>query len=146
MLSGINLVATIVKMRAPGMTIHEAADLRLVGAVHQHPDRGRLPGPDGNVLALLSLDRYAGTQLLHERPRRQRRCCTVNLIWIWGHPEVYILILPAFGVFSESHLDLLRQAAVRLHLDGLRNLRGHDHPRLPRVAAPLLHDGLRART
>ena len=39
----------------------------------------------------------------------------VNLIWIWGHPEVYILILPAFGVFSEVIATFSRQAAVRLH-------------------------------
>ena len=42
----------------------------------------------------------------------------VNLIWVWGHPEVYILVLPAFGIFSEVMRDILRQAAVRLSLDG----------------------------
>jgi len=52
------------------------------------------------VLALLSLDRYADmaffTSTLGGNPMMY-----VNLIWIWGHPEVYILILPMFGVFSE---------------------------------------------
>ncbi len=49
---------------------------------------------------LLSLDRYVGTHFftieLGGNPMMY-----VNLIWIWGHPEVYILILPMFGVFSE---------------------------------------------
>ena len=42
----------------------------------------------------------------------------MNLIWAWGHPEVYILILPAFGVFSEVISTFSAQAAVRLSLDG----------------------------
>ena len=46
----------------------------------------------------------------------------VNLIWAWGHPEVYILILPAFGVFSEVVPVFSRQKARRLHLDGLLDL------------------------
>ena len=38
----------------------------------------------------------------------------VNLIWIWGHPEVYILILPAFGIFSEVTATFCGKRAVRL--------------------------------
>jgi cytochrome o ubiquinol oxidase subunit 1 len=52
------------------------------------------------VLALLSLDRYAGTNFF-TNTLGGNAMMYVNLIWIWGHPEVYILILPAFGVFSE---------------------------------------------
>jgi cytochrome o ubiquinol oxidase subunit 1 len=52
------------------------------------------------VLALLSLDRYAGTNFFTNE-LGGNPMMYVNLIWIWGHPEVYILILPAFGVFSE---------------------------------------------
>jgi cytochrome o ubiquinol oxidase subunit 1 len=52
------------------------------------------------TFAMLLLDRYCGfhffTNDLGGNPMMY-----VNLIWIWGHPEVYILILPAFGVFSE---------------------------------------------
>jgi cytochrome o ubiquinol oxidase subunit 1 len=52
------------------------------------------------VLALLSLDRYVGTDFF-TNDFGGNPMMYVNLIWIWGHPEVYILILPAFGIFSE---------------------------------------------
>jgi cytochrome o ubiquinol oxidase subunit I len=52
------------------------------------------------VLALLTLDRYIGTDFF-TNDFGGNAMMYVNLIWIWGHPEVYILILPAFGVFSE---------------------------------------------
>ena len=52
------------------------------------------------VLALLSLDRYVGTNFF-TNDLGGSAMMYVNLIWIWGHPEVYILILPAFGIFSE---------------------------------------------
>jgi cytochrome o ubiquinol oxidase subunit 1 len=51
-------------------------------------------------LALLSLDRYVGTNFF-TNDLGGNPMMYVNLIWIWGHPEVYILILPLFGVFSE---------------------------------------------
>ena len=51
-------------------------------------------------LALLSLDRYVGTHFFSS-DLGGNPMMYVNLIWIWGHPEVYVLILPAFGVFSE---------------------------------------------
>jgi cytochrome o ubiquinol oxidase subunit 1 len=52
------------------------------------------------VLALLSLDRYVGTNFF-TNDLGGNPMMYVNLIWIWGHPEVYILILPAFGIYSE---------------------------------------------
>jgi cytochrome o ubiquinol oxidase subunit 1 len=91
------------------------------------------------VLVLLSLDRYVGTNFF-TNDFGGNPMMYVNLIWIWGHPEVYILILPIFGVFSKSP-PRSPASAVRLHVDGLRHRR-HHHPVLPRVAAPLLHDGL----
>jgi cytochrome o ubiquinol oxidase subunit 1 len=52
------------------------------------------------TLALLGMDRYVGTQFF-TNDLGGNPMMYVNLIWIWGHPEVYILILPLFGVFSE---------------------------------------------
>ncbi|SUJ16718.1 Ubiquinol oxidase subunit 1 [Sphingomonas paucimobilis] len=52
------------------------------------------------TLVLLSLDRYVGTNFFTNN-LGGNPMMYVNLIWIWGHPEVYILILPLFGVFSE---------------------------------------------
>jgi len=99
LLTGINFVATILKMRAPGMSYMRmpvfcwtalATNLLIVAA---------FPVLTA-TFAMLLLDRYLdfhfftvdgqGNQMMY-----------VNLFWVWGHPEVYILILPAFGIFSE---------------------------------------------
>src|ERR1700749_2301782 len=99
LLSGVNLIATIVKMRAPGMTMMKmpvftwtalCANILIVAA---------FPVLTA-VLALLSLDRMVGTNFF-TNDLGGNPMLYVNLIWIWGHPEVYILVLPAFGVFSE---------------------------------------------
>ena len=99
LMGGINFLVTILKMRCPGMTLMKmplftwtilATTILIIFAF-----------PILTVtLALLALDRlmdmrfftadFGGNPMLY-----------VNLIWAWGHPEVYILILPAFGVFSE---------------------------------------------
>jgi len=99
LLSGINLTTTILKMRAPGMGYLRmpifcwtalASNLLIVAA---------FPVLTA-TFAMLLLDRYCDfhffTNELGGNPMMY-----INLIWIWGHPEVYILILPAFGVFSE---------------------------------------------
>ena len=140
LLSGINLVTTILKMRAPVMTYTRmpifcwtslASNLLIVAA---------FPILTA-TFAMLLLDRYLGfhffTNELGGNPMMY-----VNLIWAWGHPEVYILILPAFGVFSEVISTFLEQAAVRLPLDDRRH-HGDLHPVVSGLAAPLFHHGRR---
>ena len=99
MLSGINFLVTILKMRAPGMKMMRMPLFAwsvfgsMVLVVISFPILTA-------TLALLTLDRTFGmhffTSLAGGNPMLY-----VNLIWAWGHPEVYILILPAFGIFSE---------------------------------------------
>ncbi|MEX1666965.1 cytochrome o ubiquinol oxidase subunit I [Zhongshania arctica] len=99
LLSGINLVVTIVKMRAPGMNLMKmpvfvwtslCANILIVAA---------FPILTA-VMGMLTLDRYLGMSFF-TNDLGGNAMMYVNLIWIWGHPEVYILILPLFGVFSE---------------------------------------------
>ncbi|WBO21063.1 cytochrome o ubiquinol oxidase subunit I [Sphingomonas abietis] len=99
LLSGINLVTTILKMRAPGMSYTRmpvfcwtalASNLLIVAA---------FPVLTA-TFAMLSLDRYLGFHFF-TNDGGGNAMMYINLIWVWGHPEVYILILPAFGVFSE---------------------------------------------
>src|ERR1700736_3917262 len=99
LLSGINLIATIVKMRAPGMTLMKMPVFTWTALCTNVLIVAAFPVLTA-VLALLSLDRYAGTDFFTNE-LGGNAMMYVNLIWIWGHPEVYILILPAFGVFSE---------------------------------------------
>jgi cytochrome o ubiquinol oxidase subunit 1 len=98
-LSGINLISTIVKMRAPGMTLMKMPVFTWTALCTNVLIVAAFPVLTA-VLALLALDRYAGTNFftngLGGNPMMY-----VNLIWIWGHPEVYILILPIFGIYSE---------------------------------------------
>jgi cytochrome o ubiquinol oxidase subunit I len=98
-LSGINLVATIVKMRAPGMTMMKMPVFTWTALCTNVLIVAAFPVLTA-VLALLSLDRYVGTNFF-TNDFGGNPMMYVNLIWIWGHPEVYILILPVFGVFSE---------------------------------------------
>ncbi len=99
LLSGVNFVCTIVKMRAPGMTIMRMPIFTWTALCTNILIVAAFPVLTA-VLALLSLDRYLGTNFF-TNDFGGNPMMYVNLIWIWGHPEVYILILPAFGVFSE---------------------------------------------
>jgi cytochrome o ubiquinol oxidase subunit 1 len=99
LLSGINLLATIVKMRAPGMGMMKMPIFTWTSLCTNVLIVAAFPVLTA-VLALLSLDRYVGTNFF-TNDFGGNAMMYVNLIWIWGHPEVYILILPLFGVFSE---------------------------------------------
>ena len=99
LLSGVNLFVTILRMRAPGMTLMKMpvftwTTLTANGLII-------LAFPILTVtITLLTLDRYIGTNFF-TNDLGGNQMMYVNLIWAWGHPEVYILILPAFGIFSE---------------------------------------------
>ena len=99
LLSGVNLIATIIKMRAPGMTMMRMPIFTWTSLCTNILIVAAFPVLT-TVLALLSLDRYVETDFFTNH-LGGNPMMYVNLIWIWGHPEVYILILPAFGVFSE---------------------------------------------
>jgi cytochrome o ubiquinol oxidase subunit 1 len=99
LLTGINFVTTVLKIHAPGMTYMRmpmfcwttlASNLLIVAA---------FPILTA-TLAMLLLDRYLGFHFFSNEAGGNVMMF-MNLIWAWGHPEVYILILPAFGIFSE---------------------------------------------
>ena len=98
-LSGINLVVTIIKMRAPGMTLMKMPVFTWTSLCSNVLIVASFPVLAA-VLAMLTLDRYGGTNFF-TNDLGGNAMMYVNLIWIWGHPEVYILILPLFGVYSE---------------------------------------------
>jgi cytochrome o ubiquinol oxidase subunit 1 len=99
LLTGVNFVTTVLKIHAPGMTYMRmpmfcwttlASNLLIVAA---------FPILTA-TLAMLLLDRYLGFHFFTNEAGGNVMMF-MNLIWAWGHPEVYILILPAFGIFSE---------------------------------------------
>jgi len=98
-LSGINLIATIVKMRAPGMSMMKMPVFTWTSLCTNVLIVATFPVLAA-TLALLTADRYLGTNFF-TNDLGGNPMLYVNLIWIWGHPEVYILILPVFGIFSE---------------------------------------------
>src|SRR3569623_1099339 len=98
-LSGINLVVTIIKLRAPGMSLMKMPVFTWTALCTNVLIVAAFPVLTA-VLVLLALDRYVGTDFFTNN-FGGNPMMYVNLIWIWGHPEVYILILPLFGVYSE---------------------------------------------
>ncbi|TYT26761.1 cytochrome o ubiquinol oxidase subunit I [Luteimonas viscosa] len=99
LLSGVNLLVTIIKMRAPGMGLMKMPVFTWTALCTNVLIVVSFPVLTA-VLALMTLDRYVGTNFFGS-DLGGNAMLYVNLIWIWGHPEVYILILPVFGVFSE---------------------------------------------
>ncbi|HEY9213296.1 MAG TPA: cytochrome o ubiquinol oxidase subunit I [Ancylobacter sp.] len=99
LLSGVNLICTIVKMRAPGMSLMKMPIFTWTALCTNVLIVAVFPVLTA-TLVLLSLDRYIGTNFF-TNDFGGSPMMYVNLIWIWGHPEVYILILPVFGIFSE---------------------------------------------
>ena len=99
LMTGINMITTIMKMRAPGMTLMKmpmftwstlVANLIIVTVF-----------PVLTVaLAMGTMDRLFGTHFF-TMDNGGMDMLWANLFWVWGHPEVYILILPAFGIYSE---------------------------------------------
>jgi cytochrome o ubiquinol oxidase subunit 1 len=99
LVAGINLVTTVLKIRTKGMNYLRmpmfcwttlATNLLIVAA---------FPILTA-TLARLILDRYLGFHFFTNEAGGNMMMF-MNLIWAWGHPEVYILVLPAFGIFSE---------------------------------------------
>lgn len=99
LLSGINFVVTIFKMRCPGMTLMKmpiftwTALCSMILVILAFPVLTV-------TLAMLFLDRYFDMHFF-TASLGGNAMMYINMIWIWGHPEVYILILPAFGIYSE---------------------------------------------
>ena len=98
-LSGINFLVTIMKMRTPGMKLMSMPVFTWTALITNVLIIAAFPVLTA-TLVLLTLDRYLGTHFF-TNDGGGNAMLYINLIWIWGHPEVYILVLPAFGVFSE---------------------------------------------
>lgn len=115
LLTGINFFVTILRMRAPGMSLMKMPVF--VWTILVTTVLIMLSFPVLTVtLALLTMDRYLGMHFFTS-DMGGNPMMFINLFWIWGHPEVYIVILPAFGIYSEvvstfSHKRLFGYASM----------------------------------
>ena len=142
LLTGINFVTTILKIRAPGMSYLRmpmfcwtalASNLLIVAA---------FPILTA-TLGMLTLDRYLGFHFF-TNTAGGNMMMFINLIWAWGHPGSLHPGAAGLRRLLRGDLDVFRQAAVRLPLDGGRD-DGHLHRLVHGLAAPFLHDGRRRR-
>jgi cytochrome aa3-600 menaquinol oxidase subunit 1 len=99
LMTGINFIVTIIKMRAPGMTLMRMPMFTWTSLITAFIIVFAFPVLTV-TLALMSFDRLFGTHFFTLADGGMPMLWS-NLFWVWGHPEVYIVILPAFGIFSE---------------------------------------------
>jgi cytochrome o ubiquinol oxidase subunit I len=99
LMAGINMVTTILKLRAPGMTYFRMPIFCWTSLSSSMLIVAAFPVLTATFVMLL-LDRYVGMHFFTNESGGSAMMY-INLFWAWGHPEVYILILPLFGVFSE---------------------------------------------
>ena len=99
LLTAVNFLATVFKMRAPGMTLMKMPIFTWTCTWANILIAASFPILTA-VLAMLTLDRYLDFHFFTNE-LGGNAMMYINLFWAWGHPEVYILVLPAFGIFSE---------------------------------------------
>lgn len=99
LIGGLNFVVTILKMRAPGMTLMKMPLFVWTSLCSMALVLTVFPVLTATI-TLLWLDRFFGMHFFTSGFGGNPMMYT-NLIWMWGHPEVYILMLPAFGIYSE---------------------------------------------
>ncbi len=106
-LSSVNLLVTVIKMRAPGMSLMKMPVFSWTALCTNILIAVSFPILTA-TLFMLSLDRYLDMHFF-TNDGGGNLMLYINLIWVWGHPEVYILILPCFGIMSEVVSTLCRK-------------------------------------
>lgn len=99
LMTAVNFLVTILKMRAPGMTLMKMPMFTWSILITNIIILFAFPVLTV-ALALMMFDRLFGTQFF-TMANGGMDMLWANLFWVWGHPEVYIVILPAFGIYSE---------------------------------------------
>ncbi|WP_085992583.1 cytochrome aa3 quinol oxidase subunit I [Oceanobacillus senegalensis] len=107
LMTGINFIVTIFKMRAPGMKLMKMPMFTWSALITNAIIVFAFPVL---TIALLmgTFDRQFGTNFFTS-VNGGMDMMWANLFWVWGHPEVYILILPAFGIYSEIFATFSRR-------------------------------------
>lgn len=113
LLTGVNFIVTILKMRAPGMKLMKmpmftwSVLITNVIIVFAFPVLTV-------ALALMMFDRLFGSQFF-TMANGGMDMLWANLFWVWGHPEVYIVVLPAFGIYSEIIATFSKRTCMDIH-------------------------------
>ena len=140
--SAINVIATAISMRCPGMTLARMPVFVWVMVVDSWLILIALP-PLTAAQIMLLIDRYLGANFFNTQAGGSA-VLWQHFFWIFGHPEVYILIFPGLRHSVRSHSGVFAQAAVRAARDGGGRYRHRVYqPR--RLGAPHVcrgHDGL----
>ena len=140
-MGSINIIATILNMRAPGMTLMKMPLFIWTWLITAYLLLAVMPVLAGAVTMML-FDIHFGTSFFNAAGGGDP-VMFQHIFWFFGHPEVYIMILPAFGIVSQIIPDLRPQAAVRLRLHGLRHGQ-HCVPVVHRLGAPHVYGGYAA--